>query len=60
MLRDRTYAFAPDGKVIEEPLQLVRCNDCKWHDNPDESPKWIPCLNIHTKDDWFCADGERK
>lgn len=61
MLRNRTYAFAPDGRVIEEPLQheIVMCKDCKWHDNPDESPRWIPCLKIRTKDDWFCGDGER-
>ena len=45
------------AKQFRRPI--VRCKDCKWHDNPDESTKWLPCMEIRTLNNWFCADGER-
>ena len=39
---------------------IVRCKDCKWHDNADDSPKYLPCMEMRTNPNWFCADGEPK
>lgn len=36
---------------------VVRCRDCRWrHD--DSNPMWLPCMEVETDPDWFCADGE--
>lgn len=38
---------------------VVRCRDCRWrHD--DSYPMWLPCVEVETDPDWFCADGERR
>lgn len=42
----------------EKPKELIRCKDCKWHDNADDSPKYLPCMEMRTNPNWFCADGE--
>ena len=44
----------------KETVSVVRCKDCKWHDNADDSPKYLPCMEMKTNPNWFCADGERK
>ena len=38
---------------------LVRCKDCKKHGDID-CPLWTDAVEFETKDDWFCADGERR
>lgn len=50
----------PEKVNSEIKGELVRCKDCKWHDNPDKSTKWLPCMEIRTLSNWFCADGEQK
>ena len=51
-----------DGKIVSTMThkikELVRCKDCKWHDNADDSPKYLPCMEMRTNPNWFCADGE--
>ena len=38
---------------------VVRRRDCRWrHD--DSYPMWLPCVEVETDPDWFCADGERR
>ena len=44
-------------ELLKEQPQIVRCKDCKWHDNPDDSPKYLPCMEMRTNPNWFCADG---
>ena len=50
-------------KELEKVKPLVRCKDCKWHDNSTGE-----CTNIESicwrngcaRDDFYCAEGERK
>lgn len=39
---------------------VVRCKDCKYWKDQSETPKWLPCSEIRTNGNWFCADGERR
>lgn len=44
-----------------EIKQLVLCIDCKyWKDNGESAPHWLPCKEMGTPQDWFCASGEAK
>lgn len=36
--------------------EIVRCKDCKFHGLCRTSPKWA----VAPKDDWYCADAERR
>ena len=50
-----------DGEM-QEIATIVRCKDCKHRDPEDKKCdcghdiRW----QLPRKDDWFCADGERK
>ena len=55
--------FRAEQVLKEQPtvdaVPVVRCRECRWrHD--DSSTMWLPCMEIKTSDDWFCADGERR
>ena len=58
------------GQVVTSAIDLltehevvVRCKDCKYWENKykeyDVHP-WLPCMEINTSGNWFCAYGERK
>jgi hypothetical protein len=52
---------APHIKAVE----LVRCKDCVHRDPEDKrcdcgGHEWVKGKILPVKDDWFCADGERK
>lgn len=56
---------ANDGVIAvahaEKVAKLVRCKDCKYHD--DEEPGMVYCPNQVSgwvSEDFFCADGERR
>lgn len=36
--------------------EIVRCKDCIFHGLCRTSPKWA----VAPKDDWYCADAERR
>ena len=40
--------------------ELIRCKDCKYHDNQDTSTGWLPCMNMLTEPKWYCGSGERR
>lgn len=47
------------GEERSEHPRLVRCKDCKWNSGKPN----IPYCQIRSephRNDWFCADGERK
>ena len=52
------------GKERSEHQMLVRCKDCKWNSGYGKGMYVCFCTCYKTgtphKDDWFCADGERK
>lgn len=42
-------------------VEVVRCRDCKWRENNGAtSTKWLPCMEVKTANNWFCADGKRR
>lgn len=49
-------------KVFEEQQQIVRCKDCKHWEQYSDIPVIgnCPILDQSKREDWFCADGERK
>ena len=63
-------------KLIEDaPEAIVRCKDCRWWDKKERearygycgackhgylSPNWEIGIYRVYREDWFCADGERK
>lgn len=50
---------AVENAPTVDAVPVVRCKECRWrHD--DSSTMWLPCMEIKTSDDWFCADGERR
>ena len=53
--------------LIEPPLELVRCKDCKYWsaeriNDFNKCRRWINVgvKNFATMGGWYCADGERK
>lgn len=49
-----------DAPTIDA-VEVVRCVECIYHE--DEKPGMVYCPQMvggWVKDDWFCADGERK
>lgn len=69
-MRYLKYNTAEEGNSVD----IVRCKDCKWWDQKDDSPygychamkhayyssHWEIGIYRTYKADWFCADGERK
>lgn len=46
---------------MQFPEAVVRCKDCKWHEDEELGMVWCPNeIGNWVKDDWFCADGERR
>ena len=49
-------------KFMKEHETIVRCKDCKYWKNKykeyDVHP-WLPCMEINTSGNWFCAYGEK-
>lgn len=44
-------------EMFSEKSRIVRCKDCKYHDEED-GKNFCDCGN--RPDDWFCADGKRR
>ncbi len=58
-IEDECRRMIGHEKPTVDAVQVVRCKDCLWrHD--DSSPMRLPCMELETPDDWFCADGERR
>lgn len=51
-------------KPLADVEAVVRCKDCKWNSGYGRGMYVCFCTCYKTgtphKDDWFCADGERK
>ena len=50
------------GTEIEiEMKPLVLCGECKyWKDSGADATFWLPCQEMSTQPDWFCANGEER
>lgn len=46
--------------LLEPPKELVRCKNCVFWKDQGASVTWLPCMEIQTGSNWFCADGKRK
>ena len=40
--------------------ELIRCKDCKWHEQSEKFDSYCNHLCTDVPEEWFCADGERK
>ena len=60
----KSYRAIKDAPTIDA-VPVVRCKDCKHRDPEDKrcdcgGHEWVKGKILPVKDDWFCADGERK
>ena len=50
-------------ELLKDHEKIILCKDCKYWKNKymeyDVHP-WLPCMEINTKGNWFCAEGERQ
>ena len=50
-------------RILKETPEVVRCKDCAYWKNEaerDKHPSWLPCMNVSTRADFFCADGVKE
>lgn len=43
--------------------ELVRCKDCVYWSSEEKRNRqtaWLPCMEIKTGRNWFCANGAKK
>ena len=57
-------SYVASNKIADmESIELIRCGECKHRFVDGENVRFNVCELNHNKvqrDDWFCADGERK
>ena len=47
--------------LLKEQEPVVRCKDCKyWYAEIGASTGWLPCQEIVTDRNWYCASGKRR
>lgn len=49
--------------LLKEQPEIVRCKDCVYHENEkarSNQTAWLPCMEMQTKNNWYCADGVKK
>ena len=61
---DAAVAAVQEIKAVDA-VPVVRCGECKHRDPEDKrcdcgGHEWVKGKILPVKDDWFCADGERK
>ena len=44
--------------TIEPQPEIIRCKDCKWRINQDESTEWLPCMAVVTPSDFYCGSAK--
>ena len=64
-MADGAYGYVDAKQIADAPtidaVPVVRCKDCKWHE--DEQPGVVYCpwvVGGWVGDGWFCKGGERK
>lgn len=58
-IRDAINAVEEVNAVDAAPV--VRCKDCKyWYAEIGASTGWLPCQEIATDRNWYCASGKRR
>lgn len=43
-----------------DAVQVVRCKDCKYHEQAYQGAIWCDTIEAFADENWFCATGERK
>lgn len=57
IVRETGYPGTIQQEIVGE---LVRCKDCRWHEQEQPGMVYCPCIvGGWVEDDWFCADGKR-
>jgi len=58
---DRKIDGWVDVMPAVDAVPVVRCKDCRyWYAEIGASTGWLPCQEIATERDWFCASGKRR
>ena len=61
------FMFSPrEGRECAKAIErvpsvhpdVIRCKDCKWRINQDESTEWLPCMEIVTPSDFYCGSAK--
>lgn len=50
-------------ELLKEQETIVHCKDCKYWKNKYREyviHPWVPCMEIDTSGNWFCAYGESR
>ena len=66
MAKCKAFVLIPHSKdkgttVEIEALPLILCEDCiHWKSDGSDTTRWLPCQEVRTEKNWFCASGEAK
>ena len=44
----------------EDAVPVIRCKDCKYHEQAYQGAIWCDTIEAFADENWFCATGERK
>ena len=62
----RSAYIALEAIPAADVAHVVRCRDCRHWDtdwipsHARENEHFCPCIALTTREDWFCADGEKR
>ena len=57
IIKYQEHADFDGSDIVVSRQPLVRCKDCK---RKNTTACIIYCIGANPRDDWFCANGERK
>ena len=62
-IRYKMFENALDNTPTIDAVEVVRCKDCKYHENERIDMVYCPAVlgvGSWVENDWFCKDGERR
>lgn len=59
-MKFKAFCLIPHAGEIEIK-SLVRCKECKWwKTHGATSERWLPCMDMSTEPNFYCARGEKE
>ena len=52
--------WCPLEAIPSAQPEIIRCRDCRWHEDQNDSTGWLPCMAILTPDEFYCRYAERR
>ena len=53
------HSITPNDFQRMNHLEVVRCKECRFWKNQGTSVAWLPCMEVQTGGNWFCASGKK-